>query len=133
VAYTVNAVVTYQFSFEDFTFTYYLDGAMTAADVGKAMTLDFTGTNKMKLAEAGDPIHGRLETFEDRTQEGVKTGAVSRHFRSKLPTTGAVALGDNLIGSATAGIAATGAVPAGEGRNYVVEVGNGFAIVEKFS
>lgn len=130
--YTVNAVVTYQYSFEDFTFTYYLDTAVTAADVGKAMTLDTTGTNKMKLATAGDPIYGRLETYENRTQEGVKVGAVSRKFRSKLPTTGVVALGDNLIGSSTAGVAATGAVPAGHPRNTVVEVGTGFAIVEKF-
>lgn len=132
MAYTVNAVVTYQYSFEDFTFTYYLDSAVTAADVGKAMTLDTTATNKMKLAGAGDTIFGRLETFENRTQEGIKVGAVSRKFRSKLPTTGAVALGDNLIGSATPGVAASGAVPTGQFRNVVIEVGSGYAIVEKF-
>ena len=130
--YTPNAIVTYQFSFEDFTFTYYLPSTMTAADVGKALTLDTSKTNAMKLAGAGDVIHGRLETFEDRTQEGIKVGAVSRKFRSKLPTTGAVAIGDNLIGSATPGVAAAGAVPTGEARNEVVEVGSGFAIVEKF-
>ena len=132
MAYTPNAVVTYQYSFEDFTFTYYLATGITAADVGKAMTLDTSGTNKMKLALAGDPIFGRLETYENRTQEGVVVGAVSRKFRSKLPTTGTVAIGDNLVGSATAGLSATGAVPAGHPRNTVVEVGTGFAIVEKF-
>lgn len=130
--YTPNAVVTYQYSFEDFTFTYYLAAGITAADVGKLMTLDATGTNKMKLAGAGDAIHGRLETFENRTQEGVVVGAVSRKFRSKVPTTGAVVIGDNIIGSATAGVGAAGTVPVGQHRNYVVEVGTGFAIVEKF-
>ncbi len=133
MAYTVNAVVTYQYSFEDFTFTYYLDAAVTAADVGKAMTLDSTGTNKMKLAGAGDPVDGRLETFEDRKQEGIKVGAVSRHFRSKLPSTGTIPLRANVVGSATPGVVAAGAVPTGEPRNYVVEVGTGYVIVEKFA
>lgn len=132
MAYTVNAVVTYQYSFEDFTFTYYLAAGITAADVGKLMTLDNSGTNKMKLAGAGDPIHGRLETYENRTQEGVVVGAVSRKFRSRVPTTGMVALGDNLVGSATLGVGAAGAVPTGQARNNVIEIGTGYAIVEKF-
>lgn len=131
--YTPNSVVTYQFSFEEFTFTYYLHASITAADLGKAVTLDTTGRNTVRLAGAGDHVFGRLETFEDRTQEGVKVGAVSRKFRSKLPTTGVVAVGDNVVGSATLGSVATGAVPAGgHARNYVIEVGTGFAIVEKF-
>jgi len=131
VAYTPNSVVTYQFSFEDFTFTYYLKSTITAADVGKAVTIDATARNSVKLAGAGDPVFGRLETFEDRKQDGVKVGAISRKFRSKLPTSGAVAVGDHVVGAATAGLVATGTATVNDPRNHVIEVGNGFAIVEK--
>lgn len=130
--YTPNAVVTHQFSFEDFTFTYYLAAGITAANVGNAVALDATAPNKVKLAGDNDVVFGRLETFEDRTQEGVVVGAVSRKFRSKLPTTGVVAIGDTVTGSATAGKvkASTGTDSVYE--NTVIEVGTGFAIVEKF-
>lgn len=126
-----NSVVTYQFSFEDFTFTYYLKSTITAADVGKAVALDTTATNAVKLAGDNDPIFGRLETFEDRKQEGTKVGAVSRKFRSKLPKTGTVVVGDTVTGSATPGTvkASTGTDSIYE--NTVVEVGSTYAIVEK--
>lgn len=132
--YTPNQIVTFQYSFEDFTFTYLLDTAITAADVGKAVMIDPTGTSqiKVKLATAGADVFGRLETFEDRTQIGIKVGSVARKFRSKLPSTGSVAVGDNVIGSATAGVVTTGAVPASGHRNLVVETGTGYVIVEKF-
>jgi hypothetical protein len=132
VPYTPNSVVTYQFSFEDFTFTYYLKSTITAADVGKAVTLDTTARNAVKLAAAGDPVYGRLETFENRKQDGILTGAVSRKFRSKLPTTGSVAVGDHVVGSATAGAVATGTPTVTDPRNHVIEVQTGYAIVEKF-
>lgn len=130
--YTPNAVVTHQFSFEDFTFTYYLDAAIVAADVGKAVMLDTTGTNKVKLATDNAVVFGRLETFEDRTQEGVKVGAVSRKFRSKLPKTGTVAVGDTVTGSATAGVVKASTGTDSTYENTVIEVGTDFAIVEKF-
>jgi hypothetical protein len=133
VANNPNTVVTYQFSFEDFTFTYYLKSTITAADVGKAVTIDTTARNAVKLAGAGDPVFGRLETFEDRVQEGMKVGAVSRKFRSKLPTTGtAPAIGDHVVGHATAGTVTTGTATVNDPRNFVVEVQTGYVIVEKF-
>lgn len=127
-----NSVVTYQFSFEDFTFTYNLDAAITAADVGKAVMLDTSGPNKVKLATDNAVVFGRLETFENRTQEGMKVGAVSRKFRSKLPTTGVVAVGDTVTGSATAGVVKASTGTDSTYENTVVEVGTGYAIVEKF-
>ncbi len=127
-----NTVVTYQFSFEDFTFTYYLKSTIVAADVGKAVTIDTTARNAVKLAGAGDPVFGRLETFEDRVQEGTKVGAVSRKFRSKLATTGtAPAIGDHVVGTATAGTVTTGTATVNDPRNHVIEVGTGYVIVEK--
>jgi hypothetical protein len=132
VPYTPNSVVTYQFSFEDFTFTYYLHADIVAADVGKAVALDTTSRNAVRLAGDNDQVFGRLETFEDRTQEGVKVGAVSRKFRSKLPTTGTVVIGDTVTGSATPGVVKASTGTDNIYDNTVIEVGTGFAIVEKF-
>jgi hypothetical protein len=65
-------------------------GAVTQDDLGKALTLDTTAPNTMKLAGDGDPVHGRLETYEDRSQQGAgKVGTVQRQFkeRSRPPGT----------------------------------------------
>lgn len=126
-----NAVVTYQFSFEDFTFTYNLKSTITADDVGKAVAIDTTASNAVKLAGAGDSVFGRLETFEDRKQQGIKVGAVSRKFRSKLPSTGTPAVGDHVVGGSTAGSVTTGTATVNDPRNWVIEVQTGYVIVEK--
>lgn len=127
-----NSVVTHQFSFEDFTFTYNLDAAITVADVGKAVMLDTSGPNKVKLATDNAAVFGRLETFEDRKQEGMKVGAVSRKFRSKLPSTGVLVVGDTATGSATAGSVKASTGTDSTYENTVIEVGTGYVIVEKF-
>lgn len=134
MAYNPNGVVTQLFSFEDFIFTYKISGAVTAADVGKAVTIDRTAANTMKLAGDNDPVFGRLETFEDRTQEGIKVGAVSRKFRANLPSTGTLTVGDNVTGSATAGVVKASTANSGadvENLPTVIEVGTGFVVVEK--
>jgi hypothetical protein len=139
VAVNPNAVVTYQFSFEDFTFTMNLASGITAADVGKAVALD-TAANTVKLAGDGDNIYGRLETFEDRKQQGIKVGAVSRKFRSKLPVKSGltsfnvVAVGDTVVGAGSGEVKASNSGSAKTPdiyKNTVVEVGSGYAIVEK--
>lgn len=134
MAYTPNSVVTQTFSFPDFVFTMVVSGDVTAADVGKAVALDTASANTVKLAGPGEHIYGRLETFEDRSQEGIKVGAVSRKFRTGLPTTGLVAVGDELVGGATAGVAASNPTQpeVGARTNRVIEVLSGNrAIVEK--
>lgn len=134
MAYTPNSVVTQTFSFEDFIFTMLVSGAVTVNDVGKAVALDLTAPNTVKLAGDGDAVFGRLETFEDRTQEGIKVGAVSRKFRTILPTSAQLAVGDEVVGSATAGaVKANPTQPEpGAGANVVVEVISATqAVVEK--
>ena len=61
----------------DFEYTFNLAAAIVAADVGKAVSIDTTAARTVKLAADGDVIIGWLDTFEDRTIEGVKVGAVA--------------------------------------------------------
>lgn len=138
--YTPNGVVTQLFSFEDFTFTMYVSGTVTAADVGKAVALDTTAANTVKLAGDADEVFGRLETFEDRTQEGIKVGAISRKLRGKLPVktglTGfdVLAVGDTAVGAGSGEVKALNngsAKTPDQTKNTVIEVGTGFVVVEK--
>ena len=138
--YTPNAVVTQLFSFPDFTFTMNVSGVVTAADVGKAVALDTTAPNTVKLAGDDDEVYGRLETFEDRTQENVKTGAVSRKIRAKLPVKAGLttfdipAVGDTVVGAGAGEVKALNdgaAKTPNQTNNTVIEVGTGFVVVEK--
>jgi hypothetical protein len=62
---------------EDFMYTALISGTVTQNDLGKAVTQDTTADNTFKLAGDGDPIHGFLVSYEDRTIEGVKVGTIS--------------------------------------------------------
>lgn len=130
MAYNIGAPVSYGHVLNDFHFTYLLNAAIVAADVGKAVTLDTAAANTVKLAGNADKVFGRLETFEDRTTLGIKVGTVSRKFKDRLPkTAAAIAVGDSVTGSATAGSVIT-AVTA-DPSNIVIEVLTGFVVVEK--
>ena len=63
------------------------------------MTIDTTA-NTVRLAGDGDPIDGRLETVEDRAQEGILVGTVAFRFANTLP----IKTGETVvIGSAVQG------------------------------
>lgn len=62
---------------EAFIWTFLGASGMTSADVGKAVTLDASGSNQVKLAGDGDRILGILESVEVRTQDSVITCAVA--------------------------------------------------------
>ena len=79
---------------EDFQEYFYLDAAITAADVGKAVELDPTGEQKVKLATDGATIIGRLEVYEDRKQEGIKVGTVSLKGFGYFPIKAGLTAGD---------------------------------------
>lgn len=132
--YTPNAVVAHSFSFPDFTFTMNVSGAVTRADVGKAVTLDPATANTVKLAGDGDHVYGRLESLEADGLDGLTVGAVSRKFRSVIETAAAVTVGAEVVGSATAGKVKPTAVQPAEGAksNRVLEVLTGNrAVIEK--
>lgn len=131
MTYDPRKVVSAGFPLDDVTFTYNISGAATQDNRGGAVTLDPTAPNTMKLAGEGNPIHGRLASLEDRTQQNAGvTGAVQRQFKEKLPAAigHGIAVGDSVEGD--------GAVPgnvqkaAAANRTLVVEVGTDFVVVE---
>lgn len=128
---SLNQIVSWGYSFEDSMFTYLLAAGITADDVGKAVALDTTAANTVKLAADNEQIFGRLETFEDRTVLGIKVGTVSRVFKAKLPkTAAAITVGQSVTGSTTPG-SVKAATTQDTNRNIVVEVGSDFVVVEK--
>ena len=130
MVYTANAVVTETFTFNDFIFTMNVSGAVTQADLRKAVTLDKTAPNTVKLAGDGDPVYGRLETFETGGLDRLTVGAISRKFRTTLPkTAAAIAVGDVVTG-AGGGLVKKDAT-AGATGNTVIEVRADSVVVEK--
>lgn len=131
MVYTPANVVSYGFPIDVTTFTYLLAAGMTAADVGKAVTLDTTAANRVRLAAAGEAIFGRLETYEDRDSLSIKTGAVSRQFKEKLPAPAAhgIVVGNSVTGGAIPGNVAAVAAN-GVNRTIVVETGATYVVVE---
>ena len=94
---TIGAGVTLKgFYFEDSMFTCVLASGITAADIGKAVSWDTGAANKVKLAADGDSICGRLETVENRVQEGVLVGTVAFRFSNTLPIKSGLA-GDHVV------------------------------------
>lgn len=87
--------------FDDWQFTFNLAAGITTADIGKAVSIDTSADNKVKLAGDGDPIFGRLISVEDRSQEGLLVGAVALKFASTLPIKDGevVARGDSVQGA----------------------------------
>lgn len=110
------------FKFPDSTLTWNLEASIVAADVGKAVTIDTSVANTVKLAGDNDVILGRLETVEIRASETSRTGAVAYQFVDLLPYTGtAPIVGAKLTGSATAGNVKTATSPV-DSYPTVVEV-----------
>jgi hypothetical protein len=132
MVYTPGGIVSHGFSFNDFQFTYLISGTVTAADVGKAVALDTTAANTVKLAGDNDLVFGRLEVFEDRAVLGVKVGTVSRKFKQKLPA----AVGHSIVvGSSVTGSAVAGEVKLATTQNLLdnrtIEIGTDYVVVEK--
>lgn len=94
----------------DFHYSFLVSGgtAVDSSDVGKAMTLDTTGENTVKLAVDGSNILGPLMTYEARTAEGTVNGTVTlrggyRFTVKPDATVGQIpAVGDFLVGAINA-------------------------------
>lgn len=106
---------------ENYVYTFNITGTVTAADVGKAVTQDTSAANSAKLTTDASVILGSLASYENRVQEGIKVGAVARKGVFVWAYTGtAPALGNGVVGSATAGsVKDAGAAVVG---NIVVQV-----------
>lgn len=135
MAYTGAGVVSYGFPIDDFTFTYLLSGvaatdeAVYAAE-GKAVTFDNSAASTVKLAGDGDEIHGRVRKAENRAVLGIKTAAVARKFKEKLPaaTGHGIVVGDSVVGAGAGLVKKAGAA----NLTRVVEVFDTSVVVELF-
>lgn len=97
------AVAQREFNFEDSMFTFNLAAGIVIGDVGKAVSIDTGADMTVKLCGDGDKVIGRLEQVEDRGGEGLLVGTVAMRFVGKLPSSGAIARGIAVVGSATPG------------------------------
>ena len=100
---------------EHWHITFNLAAGITTADIGKAVALDTTAPETVKLAGDGDMIFGRLETVEDRLGEGILVGTISFAGILALPyvSGAAPAVGDLLIGGTVAGKVKTHTIAGG--------------------
>lgn len=110
------------FHFEDSHLTFTLAAGIVAANAGRAVSLDTSGPNKVKLAADGDTIIGRLETVEDRKVEGQLVGTVALRFANTLPIKSGqtVAVGDTVIGAGSGEVKK--ATTADHSTNFVAEI-----------
>ena len=117
------------FHFEDFHLTFTLAAGIVAADSGKAVSIDTSAPNKVKLAGDGDTIIGRLATVEDRKVEGQLVGAVALKFANTLPIKAGqtVAVGDTVVGAGAGEVKK--ATAADHSKNFVAEILGGEAVV----
>jgi hypothetical protein len=107
---------------EKFHYAFNLTSGITVADIGKAVSLDTTAANTVKLAADDDVILGQLIVVEDRSIEGLLVGTVALRGGFKLPiaTGQTVVVGDTAIGAGAGEIKAAAA--ANHVDNMVVEI-----------
>jgi len=79
---------------EEFLYTFVLAAGIDADDEGKAVALDSSAANTVKLAADGEVILGRLELVENRVSEGILIGTVSLKGGLKFPIDAGLAAGD---------------------------------------
>lgn len=136
---TPNQVVSFGFPLDPFIFTYKLAGVYAtdeaiAATAGKAVSLDTTAVNGVKLAGDGDAIFGRIVVPERRTVLGMNVASVARKFKDKLPTVAGynAVVGDRVIGAGSGTVKkATANAGAGVPTDpVVIEVFPGYVAVE---
>lgn len=131
MAYFHNTVRLDGFHWEDSSLTWNLAAGIVHADIGKAVSVDTTGPNKVKLAGVGDHIIGRLSSVEDRQIEGIRVGAVELQFANKMTIASGqtVVVGDTAVGSGNGEIRA--AATPNHSVNVVTEVVGNQATVVK--
>jgi len=137
MAYNPAGVVSYGFPIDVTIFTYLFSGladdAAVAAAAGKAVSQDITAANTVKLAGDGEVIFGRVFLAENRSGGGVgiKTGAIQRLFKEKLPaaTGHGIVVGDRVIGAG--GGLVKKDTTATRANPLVIETGTDYVVVEK--
>jgi hypothetical protein len=114
---------------DEFHYPFNLAAGTVVADASKAVSLDTSAANTVKLAADGDAIVGKLVTVEDRTIEGILVGAVALKggFKFTIKSGETVAIGDTVVGAGAGEVKAAAA--ANHSVNMVVEIIGTTAIV----
>lgn len=136
-----NQIISSGYPLGQLTFTYlisgsYADDAAIAATEGKAVSLDTSAANTVKLAADGDQIFGRVYKAERRAVLSMNVASVARSFKEKLPASvgHGIAVGDRVIGAGNGLVKkdpGTGATLLAN-PTVVVETGTDYVVVEKF-
>lgn len=119
----LNNITLRGYEFENWQFSFNLASGITAADIGKAVALDPSAPNQVKLAGDGDRIFGRLMIVEDRNQQNMLIGTVAVKFAQALPVLdgATVNVGDELVGAGGGEVKAN-ATPTGNASIHAMEV-----------
>lgn len=114
---------------EEFHYPFNLKAGIVAADATKAVSIDPSAKNTVKLAADGEQIIGRLVTVENRAIEGTLVGAVEIRGGFALPIKAGetVNVGDTVVGAGNGEVKA--AATANHADNVVVEVTATHAII----
>lgn len=86
-----------------FAWGWNVSGVVAQSNVGELVAQDLTAANTVKLLAADDAPIGVLASYEDRKIEGIKVGTVDHKGGFGVKYTGTLAIGDSVVGSATAG------------------------------
>lgn len=108
-----------------------LASGITEKDEGKALAVDASAPNTMKLAEDGDAIRGYLDKVEIREAEGVVVGTVYTRgwFKFPLKASDAAAIGDSIVGAGSGEVKkAMADAAAVVNETYIVEKGSDYVV-----
>lgn len=115
---------------DEFHYPFRLASGITSADVGKAVALDTTAANTVKLAGDNETVLGKLVSVENRVSEGILVGTIALKGGFRFVKVGTINVGQTVVGSATPG-AVKVAGAADHSNNVVVESGTGYVVVVK--
>ena len=89
---------------ESFSIPFNLKAGIDNDDVGKAVALDTSAANTVKLATNNDIVIGQLRVVEDRTIEGTLVGTVMMKgfFEFTVTADAVIPIGSSIAGTATA-------------------------------
>lgn len=107
-----------------------LASGITEKDEGKALAVDTSAPNTMKLAGDEDVIRGYLDKVEIRKVKGVVGTMYTRGwFKFPLKASDAAAIGDSIVGAGNGEVKkATANTTAAVNETYIVEKGSNYVV-----
>lgn len=102
---------------------------ITEKDEGKALAVDASAPNTMKLAGDGDVIRGYLDKVEIREAKGVVGTVYTRGwFKFPLKENDTADIGDSIVGAGSGEVKKATADTAAVNETYIVEKGSNYVV-----